>query len=101
MKKTLAATALIIIFLAVFIPLASSNPDGLEKVAATFGADEKQPVWSGLMADYSLPAIGNSYASTLIAGITGTIIVLAAGLLLGRIITKNQNKTAANTASKV
>jgi hypothetical protein len=95
MKKTLAVTALIIIFLAVFIPLASSNPDGLEKVAATFGADEKAPVWYGIMADYSLPSIENSYASTLIAGVTGTCIVLAAGLLLGKVISKKPASKAA------
>ena len=38
MKKYLVAVALIIIFLIVFIPLASTNPDGLEKVASSFGA---------------------------------------------------------------
>jgi hypothetical protein len=92
MKKYLAAIALITIFLAVFIPLASSNPDGLEKVATTFGADQKEPVWNGLMSGYSFGSIGNSYASTLIAGVIGVIAVLAAGLLVGKVMTK-QAKT--------
>jgi ABC-type Fe3+ transport system permease subunit len=88
MKKYLIAIALIAIFLAVFIPLASSNPDGLQKVATTFGADQKAPAWNGLLSDYSLPSIGNSYAATLIAGVIGTIAVLAAGLLVGKVMTK-------------
>ena len=94
MKKTLIATALIIIFLAVFIPLASSNPDGLAKVAATFGADEHKPVWNGLMTDYSLAGITNPYVATLLTGSIGTIIVLLSALLLEKTIgPKNPAKT--------
>lgn len=86
MKKYLGIIALIIVFLVVFIPFASSNPDGLEKVAATFGAEEHQPLWNGLMADYSIAAIGDSYLSTVLAGVFGTFIVLLATFLLGRAI---------------
>jgi hypothetical protein len=86
MKKYLGIIALIIVFLVVFIPLASSNPDGLEKVAATFGAEEHQPLWNGLMANYSTAAIDNSYLSTVLAGVFGTSMVLLATFLLGRAI---------------
>jgi hypothetical protein len=88
-KKIFAiATVSLIIFLAIFLPLASSNPDGLEKVAQTYGAQEGQPVWNGIMSDYSIAAIGNSYVTTLVAGSIGTVIVLAAGLLLGKTMQK-------------
>jgi len=86
MKKYLGIIALILVFLAVFILLASSNPDGLEKVAVTFGAEKHQHLWNGLMTDYSIAAIGNSYLSTLLADVFGTIMVLLATFLLGRAI---------------
>jgi ABC-type sulfate transport system permease component len=85
-KKEVAALCLIMIFLAVFVPFASSNPDGLEKVVITYGAQEHQSSWSGLMADYSLTAVDNSYVSTILAGILGMFTVLLAAFLLGRAI---------------
>ncbi len=88
-KKIFAiATAALIIFLVVFIPLASSNPDGLEKVAETYGAQEQEPFWKGIMGDYSVSGISNPYVTTVIAGIAGTGIVLVAGLLLGKTMPK-------------
>jgi hypothetical protein len=86
MKKHFAIIALIMVFLAIFVPFASSNPDGLEKVAVTFGVEGHQPLWSGLMADYSIETIGNSYLSTVLAGVFGTSMVLLATFLLGRAI---------------
>ena len=88
-KKIFAiATVSLIVFLAVFIPLASSNPDGLEKVVETYGAEEQEPIWNGLMGDYSVSGISNPYVTTLIAGVAGTVIVLGAGLLLGKTMPK-------------
>jgi cobalt/nickel transport system permease protein len=87
MKKHLAAVAAIIAFLAVFIPLASSSPDGLEHVVTTFGVAEHTPIWNGIMSDYAITAIANPYVSTLLAGIIGTLMVLIAGFLLGKAIT--------------
>ena len=86
MKKHFAAVALIMAFLAIFIPFASSNPDGLERVVETFGVAEHQPFWNGLMSDYAVSAIGNPYVSTLLAGVFGTFMVLLAAFLLGKAI---------------
>jgi len=83
MKKHLVVIALIVVFLAVFIPLASSNPDGLERVVETFGVEEHAPFWNGLMSDYAIAAIGDPYVSTLVAGVFGTFLVLLAAFLLG------------------
>jgi ABC-type sulfate transport system permease component len=91
-KKYIAATVLIIVFLAVFIPLASSNPDALEKVAQTFGGNEQKTFWEGFMTNYSISFIGNSYISTLLAGVFGTIMVLIFALLLGKVIVHEQDK---------
>lgn len=92
MKKYLAATALIVLFLAVFIPLASTSPDGLEKTVEIFGVKEKEPFWTGLLRDYSVSLNQNSYVSTLLAGIFGVTMVLLTALLLGRYMApKNSN----------
>ena len=96
MKKYLAATAVIIIFLAVFIPLASSNPDGLEKVVSTFGVKEEAVFWQGLMPDYSFALVENSYVSTLLAGIFGTLMVLLTTLLLGKVMVPKSGKIKEN-----
>jgi hypothetical protein len=70
--------------LAVFIPLASNNPDGLEKVAITLGAHEDDNFWNGILPDYSVSGLGNGHLSTLIAGIIGVILVLLVGLFLSK-----------------
>jgi hypothetical protein len=90
MKKALIMV-LVLIGLAVFLPFASSSPDGLEKVTSTLGAQEQASVWQGLMPDYSIALVGNSYVSTLLAGIFGTTAVLAATLLVGKVITSKRH----------
>ncbi len=97
MKKTLVALAVILVGLAVLLPFASSSPDALEKVTSTFGATQQPSGWQGLMPDYTVTALGGGYASTLLAAVFGIVVVLAATLLLGKVMfpknTKPQNKT--------
>jgi len=85
-KHIVAVVAAIMVFLAVFIPLASSSPDGLERVVENFGIEEAAPLWKGVMSDYTIAAIANPYISTLLAGILGTLMVLVAGFVLGKVI---------------
>jgi hypothetical protein len=99
MKKFLIATIMIAIFLVVLIPFASSNPDGLEKVTVTYGAQEQQSIWNGIMADYSFFSIGNQYVSTLLAGIFGLAAVLVAGLVLSKVMTSNEKRAKNNAHS--
>jgi hypothetical protein len=88
MKKHVVAVVIaIMVFLAVFIPLASSSPDGLERVVENFGIEEATPIWNGLMSDYTIAAIANPYISTLLAGILGTLMVLVASFILEKVIT--------------
>ncbi|MEM2987471.1 MAG: PDGLE domain-containing protein [Candidatus Bathyarchaeia archaeon] len=86
MKGYVKALILIAVGLAIIIPFASSYPDGLEKVAETLNVEEAEPFWKGLMPDYTLPAIENSYFSTLAAGFLGLIIVSAAAYVLGKLL---------------
>ena len=88
---------MIAIFLVVLIPFASSNPDGLEKVVITYGAQEQQSIWSGIMADYSIFSNGNQYISTLVAGIFGIVVVLVASLVLSKVMTSNGKNAKNNT----
>jgi hypothetical protein len=92
MRKHLGILTFTLIGLAILIPFASNAPDGLEKVAEALGIEEHKPIWSGLMPDYSLPTINNSYISTLLAGVFGTILVFGIAYLLGKAITKPNTK---------
>jgi len=72
--------------LAVLIsPLASGNPDGLERVAEDLGF-----LGSGLDApyqilpDYTIPFLGETAISTILAGIVGAGVLLGLLILIGR-----------------
>jgi cobalt/nickel transport protein len=88
MKGYVNALILILVCLAVLIPFASSDPDGLEKVAETVAIEETETSSVGLMPDYTVPAVENTYSSTLAAGVIGIFLVLGATLVLGKSITK-------------
>lgn len=88
MKQHLRTLIIILVCLGVLIPFASNAPDGLEKVAETFGIEEHEPIWTGLMPDYTFPVIDNDYISTLLAGVIGVFLVLGAAFALGVILTK-------------
>jgi hypothetical protein len=94
MKKYLAAITLIIIILAIAIPFASKNPDGLQKLTATQGTQGNQPYWKGLMNNYSIGTIENSYVSTVVAGIIGILAVLSGTFLLGKLMAPKKTFTS-------
>ena len=71
-KISLAA---IIILLAVFIPLASAFPDGLERVAEALGVAEGEPVWNAPIPDYFID-LGGEWLGTLIPGLIGVALVI-------------------------
>ena len=68
--------------LALFSPLASKSPDGLERVAEDKGFVEtqKSPPYE-IIADYAFPWVGNDKAATVLAGMTGVLLV--AGVTFG------------------
>ena len=92
MKKYLKALILILVCLAILIPFASEFPDGLERVAENLGIEEHEPVWKGLMPDYTLPTIENPYASTLLAGTLGVLLVLSVAFIVGIAVTKSNKQ---------
>ncbi|MEX2279826.1 MAG: energy-coupling factor ABC transporter permease [Acidimicrobiia bacterium] len=80
-----AAGLAVAIALVVFIaPIAASDPDGLERVAedtgfATVAGDN---AYSGPLADYGVAGLDNEAVGTIIAGIVGTGLTFAAGMIL-------------------
>lgn len=92
MKGYLKALILILVCLAVLIPFASSDPNGLEKVAETLGVEETESTSAGLMPDYNVPVVENEYSSTLIAGVVGVFLVLGAVFVLGKSMAKPAKK---------
>ncbi|MFC1912412.1 PDGLE domain-containing protein [Chloroflexota bacterium] len=60
----------------VFSPLASSSPDGLERVAENegfLGLAQETPFQ--IIADYVFPGIGNEAVATILAGLIGTLFL--------------------------
>jgi hypothetical protein len=84
--------ALIAIGIVLFIsPFASRWPDGLESVASRLGfasAAVARPLVPSPFEGYTIPGLGSPVAATVIAGLAGTCIVFAGGLVLARILTR-------------
>ncbi|MCL5075533.1 MAG: PDGLE domain-containing protein [Chloroflexi bacterium] len=80
---------LLAILVSLFSPLASSWPDGLERVAEEigFGGATRAPLFQ-LIPAYAFPGVANPAIATILAGLLGTIILFvltyALGLLLRR-----------------
>jgi cobalt/nickel transport system permease protein len=76
---------LIALVVVLFSPFASSDPDGLERVAMNIGfIDAGQSAPYSIIPDYTLPFLGETAFSTIMAGIIGVIVVGAVILLIGR-----------------
>ena len=75
-----AAVFLAVVFLA---PLASANPDGLERVAMDLGFIEKSAATPyQLLPDYTIPFIGHASLTTILAGVFGVLVVAALAALV-------------------
>jgi hypothetical protein len=75
------------LLLAVISPLASSSPDGLEKVAENNGFIEKaNNAPYQVIADYVFPGIENEKLATVLAGLLGTAAVFGVAYGLSWVI---------------
>ncbi len=76
----LAALAIVILS-----PLASADPDGLERVAEDLGFLESgQSAPYEIIPDYTLPFLGETPLSTIVAGVIGALIVAVVAVLVAR-----------------
>lgn len=70
-------------------PLASANPDGLERVAEDLGfLNTAQSAPFEVLPDYTVPFLGETPLSTVIAGAIGVIVLLALVFIVGRSLQK-------------
>ncbi len=81
--------AVAIVVLAAFF--ASSSPDGLEKVAESQGFADKaeENIIDAPVPDYLFPGIRNKTFSTVLAGISGILLILGGSFLFSKLSRKN------------
>ena len=78
--------ALVVVMLS---PLASASPDGLERVAIDMGfIDAGQSTPYEIIPDYTLPFLGETPISTIVAGAIGVLVVLGIAIVAGRSLQK-------------
>ena len=70
-------------------PLASANPDGLERVARDMGfLHLGQSAPYQILPDYTIPFLGQTPLSTIVAGAVGALVVLGLIIVLGQSLRK-------------
>jgi cobalt/nickel transport system permease protein len=82
--------ALVLVF--VLAPIASSEPDGLEKVALDAGFSESatdHPI-GGPLADYGVSGVQSERAGTVIAGTIGVVATFAVGLGIASLLRRRR-----------
>jgi hypothetical protein len=83
--------AIVALVVVVFAPLASSDPDGLERVAEDNGfIGQAQNVVGGLFGDYGIPGIDDPTVSTILSGLLGVAILLVVVFLVGRVLARRK-----------
>lgn len=85
----------IALLVALLSPLASSAPDGLERVARSLGFSglAQKPLYT-ILPDYTIPGIGNKAISSIISGMVGVLLVFGLSLGLAFLMKhKSQKKT--------
>jgi cobalt/nickel transport system permease protein len=84
-KGWILAGSVIALLVVLISPLASGNPDGLERVAIDMGfIDTGLDAPYAIIPDYTLPFLGETPLSTILAGVVGVIVVGLVMVLVGR-----------------
>jgi hypothetical protein len=85
----LGIAALVVIILA---PLASPDPDGLERVAADKGfLAQAQAALFSILPGYAIPGIDDPTVTTILAGLIGLLIVFGVVWGLGRLLARRSS----------
>ena len=86
---------IVCLLVAVFSPLASSSPDGLERVAEDKGfISLAQGAPFELIADYVFPGIANEALATILAGLIGTLILFGVVYSLAWLVKSRREEPA-------
>lgn len=86
-----AGVAIAVAVVVILAPLASSKPDGLDRVAQDqeFSDQRDDPGWK-IFEGYSVPGIDNGTATTILAGLAGVAIVFAVPVGLGYLVRRRR-----------
>ena len=86
----LVLAALIVVLLA---PLASPDPDGLERVAEDRGfLASAQDALYQLLPDYTVPGVSDATLTTILAGLIGVAIVFGLTWSLGTVLARRRQR---------
>ncbi len=90
-RSVLVGGIILALILAVLSPLASSHPDGLEKVAEDLGflSLDSGPLYE-IIPDYTFPGIHDEKLATITAGVVGVVLIASVALISGN---KKKNST--------
>ena len=82
----------VISLLAVLLsPLASTSPDGLERVAEDMGfLSHGQDAPYKILPDYTIPFLGETALSTAVAGVVGALVLLGLMIVLGGMLKRKK-----------
>ena len=73
------------LFAVLLSPLASASPDGLERVAEDMGfLHLGQSASYQVLPDYTVPFLGETALSTIVAGVVGALVVLGLMIVIGQ-----------------
>jgi len=88
----LVAAAVVVIALA---PVASSNPDGLDRVSGDkeFAEHAEDPKYEWL-PDYTVPGVDSEWGSVVLAGLIGVGIVFVLPLGIGYVLRQTRRTSA-------
>lgn len=85
----LGIAALVVIILA---PMASPDPDGLERIAEDKGfLEQAQDALYNILPDYTIPGIDDPTVTTILAGLVGLAIVFLVMWGLGRVLARRNS----------
>jgi ABC-type Fe3+ transport system permease subunit len=86
-----AGVAIAALVVVIFAPLASLDPDGLERVAADQGfIDRASNFFSGILSGYEIPGISDPAVSTIVSGMIGVTIIVVIMFALGRVLARRR-----------
>jgi cobalt/nickel transport protein len=94
-RREIIIGLIIALIAALFLsPLASSWPDGLEKVARDYGFISKGvtgSIFKSPIPDYVFPGIKNEKMATAIAGALGTLLIFGVGYGIAFLLKRRRN----------
>jgi hypothetical protein len=92
------AGLLLAVGVALFSPLASPHPDGLERVAEDKGfIDRAQDAPYQIIPDYLFPGIENESLATILAGVVGTMVAFGLGYGVAWVVRRRSGSATRST----